>query len=114
MEVALWVSNSLLMSSDTFMTALRIQGPVGDMIHCGPCSQPSDRSSGKPVPLLQTLEADIRKEVDESTKKAKADKEIGLDELTTDIYADPIETTIRGTTPWDRLPHKSLKLAVNL
>nr|CAD7441743.1 unnamed protein product [Timema bartmani] len=42
-----------------------------------------------------TLEADIRKEVDEATKKAKADKEIGLDELTTDIYADPIEADIR-------------------
>nr|CAD7456247.1 unnamed protein product [Timema tahoe] len=84
----------------------------------GQCLVPPLRSSRSVLSAtaeeLKTLEADIRKEVDEATKKAKADKEIGLDELTTDIYADPIEADIRGTTPWNRLPHKSLNLAVNL
>jgi len=52
--------------------------------------------------------------VDEDVKKAKSDKEIGLEELTTDIYADSREPIIRGTTPWDRYQHKTLGAAVNV
>ena len=66
------------------------------------------------VTLLQKLESDIRAIVDENVKKATAEKEIGLEELTMDIYADSKDSTIRGTTPWDKLEHKSLGKAVNL
>jgi len=52
--------------------------------------------------------------VDEDVKKAKSDKEIGLEELVTDIYADNKEHVIRGTTPWDQLQHKTLGTAVNV
>ena len=60
------------------------------------------------------MESEIRATVDENVKKAKSEKEIGLEELTMDIYADNKETGIRGTTPWDTLEHKSLGKAVNL
>jgi len=52
--------------------------------------------------------------VDEDVKKAKTDKEVGLEELTTDIYADNKESVIRGTTPWDQFEHKTLGMAVNV
>lgn len=63
---------------------------------------------------IKKMEAEIRASVDENTKKSKIDKEIGLEELTADIYADPKESEIRGTTPWDRLPHKTIGMAVNM
>jgi pyruvate dehydrogenase E1 component alpha subunit len=63
---------------------------------------------------LQTLENKIRAAVDEAVKKAKTDKEVGLEELTTDIYADNKELAIRGTTPWDNFEHKTLGMAVNV
>lgn len=52
--------------------------------------------------------------MDENVKKAKSDKEIGLEELVTDIYSDNKEVVIRGITPWDRLEHKTLGMAVNI
>lgn len=52
--------------------------------------------------------------MDENVKKAKSEKEIGLEELVTDIYADSKEGFIRGITPWDRLEHKTLGMAVNV
>jgi len=52
--------------------------------------------------------------VDEDVKKAKSDKEIGLEELVTDIYADNKEPVIRGATPWDQYQHKTLGTAVNV
>jgi hypothetical protein len=52
--------------------------------------------------------------VDEDVKKAKSDKEIGLEELVTDIYADNKEPIVRGTTPWDQYQHKTLGTAVNV
>jgi TPP-dependent pyruvate/acetoin dehydrogenase alpha subunit len=64
--------------------------------------------------FFQNLENKIRAAVDENVKKAKSDKEIGLEELVTDIYADNKEGFIRGITPWDRLEHKTLGMAVNV
>lgn len=63
---------------------------------------------------LKKMESDIRAVVDENVKKAKSDKEAGLEELTTDIYANSKNISIRGTTPWDKFEHKSLGKAVNL
>jgi Pyruvate/2-oxoglutarate dehydrogenase complex, dehydrogenase (E1) component, eukaryotic type, alpha subunit len=64
--------------------------------------------------FLQNLENKIRVSVDEVVKKAKSDKEIGLEELVTDIYADSKEPIVRGATPWDRYQHKTLGTAVNV
>ncbi|XP_063218293.1 probable pyruvate dehydrogenase E1 component subunit alpha, mitochondrial [Bacillus rossius redtenbacheri] len=63
---------------------------------------------------LKALEAEIRQVVDEATKKAKADKEIGAEELFCDVYADCKEPHLRGVLPWQRHPHKSLGQAQNL
>lgn len=52
--------------------------------------------------------------MDEDVKKAKTDKEVGLEELTTDIYANNKEPAVRGTTPWDKFEHKTLGMAVNV
>lgn len=57
---------------------------------------------------LQKLDTEIKAEVDEATKKAKADREVGLDELTADIYHNTLEPVIRGTTPWNPMPHKNV------
>jgi len=57
---------------------------------------------------LKKLDAEIKAEVDEATKKAKADREVGLDELPADIYSHTLEPIIRGTTPWNAMPHKNV------
>ena len=51
--------------------------------------------------------------IDEAVKRAKSDKEIGLDELAADICVDPIDNRIRGVTAFDTLNHKRIGAAVN-
>lgn len=63
---------------------------------------------------FQKIDADIKKEVDEATKWAKTDTEIGLPELTTDIYANNLEGDIRGSNPNSWFKHSTLNKAVNL
>lgn len=63
--------------------------------------------------LLQTIEGEIRKMVDDVVKAAKADKEIPLTELTADIYTNCLEKEIRNTTPFNPLPHIRVGPAVN-
>jgi hypothetical protein len=60
------------------------------------------------------LEDEIRVTVNEAVKKAKTDNEIGLEELTCDVYSAPLEPTVRGITPWNSWEHKRLGPAVNL
>lgn len=57
---------------------------------------------------IKKIDAEIKVQVDDLTKKAKADREIGLEELTADIYSHTLEPTIRGTTPWNAMPHISV------
>ena len=51
--------------------------------------------------------------IDDAAKRAKSDREIGLDELTADISAEPIDTRVRGVSSFDVLPHRRLGPAVN-
>ncbi|KAJ3662936.1 hypothetical protein Zmor_007250 [Zophobas morio] len=62
---------------------------------------------------LKTIDTEIRSVVDEATKKAKADKEIAMEELTADISSLPLEQYIRNISPFDPLPHKRIGEAVN-
>lgn len=62
---------------------------------------------------LKKLEGEIRAAVDEATKKAKVDKEIGVEELTADIYTNNLEGKIRNILPFDPLDHKRIGPAVN-
>lgn len=57
----------------------------------------------------------IRNEVDEATKKARTDKEIGLNELAADIYSEPkLNEEVRNILPNNHLRHSRLGKAVNL
>ncbi|KAL0271556.1 UNVERIFIED_CONTAM: hypothetical protein PYX00_008613 [Menopon gallinae] len=58
--------------------------------------------------------AEELKTIDEAVKKSKADKEIGNDELTADIYSNPLETNIRGVSPYDNHLHKRIGRAINI
>jgi pyruvate dehydrogenase E1 component alpha subunit len=62
---------------------------------------------------LQTIDQEIRSVVDDATKKAKAEKEIPLEELTADIYSLPLENQVRNIGPFDPLSHKRIGKAVN-
>lgn len=64
--------------------------------------------------MLQKIDGEVKKEVDAATAAAKADSEVGMEELTTDIYALEIEKQIRGALPDKYFPHKTLGKAVNL
>uniref|UniRef100_A0A182FLV1 Pyruvate dehydrogenase E1 component subunit alpha n=1 Tax=Anopheles albimanus TaxID=7167 RepID=A0A182FLV1_ANOAL len=67
------------------------------------------------VEELKEIEGKIRAEVDTATKVAKSDKEISVDELTADIYANPQNlTSVRNTIPLAELQHKRLGTAVNM
>lgn len=59
------------------------------------------------------MEGEIRTVVDEATKKAKTEPEIGLEELTADIYVNNLEGDIRNISPFNSLKHKSMGPAVN-
>lgn len=54
---------------------------------------------------LQEIDAKVRTEVDAATKQAKADPEIGLEELTADIYSNNLHSEIRGVHPEAPLQH---------
>lgn len=57
---------------------------------------------------------EIKAEIDEATKLARADKEIGLSELTTDVYSKELVSAIRGVTIDKPMTHATLGKAVNL
>lgn len=64
---------------------------------------------------FQALEVRIKNEVDDAAKKARTDKEIGVHELTADIYADPKHNEeVRNILPNQPLKHISLGKPVNL
>lgn len=65
--------------------------------------------------LFQAIELHIKSVVDEAAKKARVDKEIGLDELTADIYSNPkFNEEVRNILPNDPLKHISVGKPQNL
>ncbi|KAG7176920.1 pyruvate dehydrogenase E1 component subunit alpha-like 1 [Homarus americanus] len=62
----------------------------------------------------QKIDSEVRKEVDEAVKIAKSDKEIAVQELAADVYSNPLESSIRGTTPFDPYTHQRLSKIINL
>ncbi|XP_042238252.1 probable pyruvate dehydrogenase E1 component subunit alpha, mitochondrial isoform X1 [Homarus americanus] len=63
---------------------------------------------------LKKIDSEVRKEVDEAVKIAKSDKEIAVQELAADVYSNPLESSIRGTTPFDPYTHQRLSKITNL
>ncbi|EDW01865.1 probable pyruvate dehydrogenase E1 component subunit alpha, mitochondrial [Drosophila grimshawi] len=56
---------------------------------------------------LKKIDAEVRAEVAEVVKKVLADREVGLDELATDVYSKNVEPKIRGISGYT-LDHKRL------
>lgn len=63
---------------------------------------------------LKSIESDIKNEVDDAVKHAKGDPEPPIEELTADIYVNPLEPYVRGTTPFTNLPHIRINKPVNI
>lgn len=63
---------------------------------------------------LKAIDAEVKKEVDAAHALAKADSEIAVTELTTDVYSSNLAGDIRGATPDVLLKHTSLNKAVNM
>ncbi|XP_056644720.1 probable pyruvate dehydrogenase E1 component subunit alpha, mitochondrial isoform X2 [Diorhabda sublineata] len=63
---------------------------------------------------IKKIDGEIRSQVDEATKQAKIDAEIGLDELPADVYSQSLEPKIRNVDPFKPLVHKRLGAAVNI
>lgn len=57
---------------------------------------------------LKNIDLSVKKETDEATKYARNDQEITLEELTADVYNNPVETQIRNVLPWNALKHIKL------
>lgn len=62
---------------------------------------------------LKNIETDSRKEVDEAVVQAKSDAEIGVEELYTDVYVQPLQPMIRGTTSNSYHQHQRLNQPFN-
>lgn len=63
--------------------------------------------------LFQKIENEIRVLIDQNVKKAKADVEVGLDDLAGDVYTKNVEGDIRNVTPFTPLKHKRVGKAIN-
>lgn len=63
---------------------------------------------------LKKIDTEVKKMVDAAHNFAKTDGEIGLPELTCDVYASNLDGDIRGVHPQQHLKHISLNKAVNL
>ncbi|XP_013148948.1 PREDICTED: probable pyruvate dehydrogenase E1 component subunit alpha, mitochondrial [Papilio polytes] len=57
---------------------------------------------------LKEIDAQVRKEVDEATKQAKSEPEVGEEELSGDIYRNNLEAVIRGLHPAAPLQHREV------
>ncbi|XP_074594067.1 pyruvate dehydrogenase E1 component subunit alpha, mitochondrial-like [Brevipalpus obovatus] len=63
---------------------------------------------------LKSIESEIKNEIDEAVKRAKGDPEPPIEELTADIYVNPLEPYVRGTTPFTNLSHIRINKPVNI
>jgi pyruvate dehydrogenase E1 component alpha subunit len=63
---------------------------------------------------IKKIDAEVKKEVDAATALAKNDTEIGVPELTCDIYSENQAGDVRGVTCDSQLKHTTLKKACNL
>jgi len=63
---------------------------------------------------LKNIESECREEVDQAVVQAKSDAEIGLEELYTDVYVQPLQSTIRGTKSNTFHQHQRLSKPFNL
>lgn len=63
---------------------------------------------------IKKVDDEAKKAIDAATKFCKADKEIAVSELFTDVYSKNIDPLIRGITADQWHKHTTLNKAVNL
>ena len=63
---------------------------------------------------LKQIEAAVKKEIDEAVVAARGDPEIPLNDLYADIYSNPLESNIRGITPFTQHKHVSIEKPTNI
>lgn len=63
---------------------------------------------------IKKIDDEIKQTVDAAVKFCKADKEISVDELYTDVYSNNLVPLIRGLLPDQLHKHNTLNRAVNL
>lgn len=63
---------------------------------------------------LKDIDSAVKKEVDEAVLAARSDPEIPLKELYADVYSHPLETNIRGTTPFTEHKHLTIERPINI
>lgn len=56
---------------------------------------------------LKAIDVEVRKEVDEAVKSAKADPELDPSELYNDVYVNCINPKLRGPTPFTEHIHQN-------
>jgi len=66
------------------------------------------------IDQLKEIDKEVKATIDDAVKKAKVDTEVPMSELAGDIYSKPLETTVRGVTPFKSLEHIRVGPAVNL
>jgi len=62
---------------------------------------------------IKEVDANIRKEVDAAVKVAKTDGELPVADLAADVYYQPLEDSIRGTTPMAPYTHRRVATPFN-
>merc|ERR1712228_637673 len=63
---------------------------------------------------VKRIEQQVKKEIEVDVKKAKEDKEIGVEELFWDMYQENLQGEIRGVSPWDYHEHRNTQKALNV
>lgn len=63
---------------------------------------------------LKEIDAEIKIEIDAAIKSAREDPELPVEELYADVYANPLETQIRGMTPFTEHKHLSINKPLNI
>ena len=63
---------------------------------------------------VKRIEQQVKKEIEVDVKKAKEDKEIGVEELFWDMYQENLQGEIRGISPWDYHEHRNTQKALNV
>lgn len=54
---------------------------------------------------LKAIDSDVKEEISKALSKAKAEVEVGPEELTADVYSTCFEPKIRNISPWKPLKH---------
>ncbi|GJQ79977.1 hypothetical protein Trydic_g9454 [Trypoxylus dichotomus] len=62
---------------------------------------------------LKKIKTDVKELVDDAVTKAKAGKEIPVEDISADIYAKNLEGNIRGRVQTEMLEHRRIGVAVN-